>query len=232
VETYLHRFVLAGGVMMVFLIPTSIVALALILGGLIDLRREKLMPSIVERLFRETKSIDDLRERLKVVPESPLSRVCQRLLAWVGMRGERWDLTVQQVTSEEVAALYQRHSYLAVVYGVAPLMGLLGTILGMIRTFYQFSLSETRSVAELSQGINEALVTTMWGLMIAVPAYLFVSLFRQRLYRYENDLIPARVRELFAPLSTDADQSRAAVPPAPAQPPAVPPAKQPSVARR
>jgi biopolymer transport protein ExbB len=199
---------MAGGVMMIFLIPTSVIALALIVYGLMDLRRQKVMPNEVGAAFSKTGNppeMDTLRERIDMCPDSPLRRICLRLLPWIGMRGETWDMTVQQVTSEEVAGLYQRHSYLAVVYGVAPLMGLLGTIIGMIRTFYEFSISETRSVAELSQGINEALVTTMWGLMIAVPAYLFVSLFRQKLYGYENERIPARVRELFAPLSAAAD---------------------------
>ena len=203
-ESYLHRFVLAGGVMMVFLLPCSVVAVALIFHGLIDLRRERVMPSRVDSDFRDAgdpSARDGLREKLRNRSESPLARVCLRLLPWVGMHGETWDLTVQQVTSEEIAPLYQRHGYLAVVYGVAPLMGLLGTILGMISTFYEFSApGSAQSVAELSKGINEALVTTMWGLMIAVPAYLFLSLFRQKLYRYENDLIPARVRELFATL--------------------------------
>lgn len=200
-ETYLQRFVLAGGVMMVFLLPCSVVAVALIIHGLIDLRRSKVMPPRLDAIFRDNEEVEALRNRLKDAPEGPMTRVCQRLLPWIGMRGETWDLTVQQVTSEEIASLYQRHSYLAVVYGVAPLMGLLGTILGMIRTFYHFSQTAERSIAELSKGINEALVTTMWGLMIAVPAYLFLSLFRQKLYRYENDTIPTRVRELFAPLS-------------------------------
>ena len=203
-ETYLERFVLAGGVMMIFLLPCSVVAVALIIHGLIDLRRNKVMPPRIDAAFRETARPDELREKLDQAPESPMTRVCRRLLPWIGMRGETWDLTVQQVTSEELASLYQRHSYLAVVYGVAPLMGLLGTILGMIRTFYHFSQTAERSIADLSKGINEALVTTMWGLMIAVPAYLFLSLFRQKLYRYENDTIPARVRELFAPLSAAA----------------------------
>lgn len=202
-QSYLERYVLAGGVMMVFLIPCSIIALALIIHGFIDLRRGKIMPRDVESLFDvgdNPGAVEQLREGLKEYAWSPLARICMRLLPWFGSRGETWDLTVQQVTGEEIAALYQRHSYLAVVYGVAPLMGLLGTILGMIKTFYEFSVTQTRSVAELSKGINEALVTTMWGLMIAVPAYLFLNLFRQRLYRYENDLIPTRVRELFAQL--------------------------------
>jgi biopolymer transport protein ExbB len=201
-NSYLYRFVLAGGVMMIFLIPCSIAAVALIVHGLIDLRRQKVMPARIGALFRATDTAQDraaLRDQLKGYADNPMARVCTRLLPWVGMRGESWDLTVQQVTSEEMAPLYQRHSYLAVIYGVAPLMGLLGTILGMIRTFYEFSV-ESGTIKDLGRGINEALVTTMWGLMIAVPAYLFLSLFRQKLYRYENDLIPARVRELFAQL--------------------------------
>jgi len=199
--------------MMVFLIPCSIAAVALIVHGLIDLRRKKVMPPRVTEIFNEIgnpPSLELLREKLEQNSESPLAKACLRLIPWIGTRGESWDLTVQQVASEEIAPLYQRHGYLAVVYGVAPLLGLLGTIIGMIKTFYQFSISETRSIAQLSRGINEALVTTMWGLMIAVPAYFFLSIFRQKLYRYENSLIPAKVRELFAPLAQAVGQSGAA----------------------
>jgi len=200
VESYLYRFVIAGGITMFLLIPCSIVAVALILHGLIDLRRGKVMPSLVDSAFRsvgESGSLTELRDKIGTCPDSPLTRVCKRLLPWIGTKGESWDLTVQQVTSEEVAGLYQRHGYLALIYQVAPLLGLLGTILGMIRAFHTFGISETRSVGELGKGISEALVTTMWGLIIAVPSQFFLSFFRQKLYRYEEDVIPARVRNLF-----------------------------------
>ena len=199
-ESYLYRFVIAGGITMFLLIPCSIVAVALILHGLIDLRRGKVMPSLVDSAFRsvgESGSLTELRDKIGTCPDSPLTRVCKRLLPWIGTKGESWDLTVQQVTSEEVAGLYQRHGYLALIYQVAPLLGLLGTILGMIRAFHTFGISETRSVGELGKGISEALVTTMWGLIIAVPSQFFLSFFRQKLYRYEEDVIPARVRNLF-----------------------------------
>ena len=202
-ESYLYRFVIAGGITMFLLIPCSIIAVALILHGLIDLRRGKVMPPLVDSAFRsvgEGGSLADLRGKIATCPDSPLTRVCKRLLPWVGTRGESWDLTVQQVTSEEVAGLYQRHGYLALIYQVAPLLGLLGTILGMIRAFHTFGVSETRSVGELGKGISEALVTTMWGLMIAVPSQFFLSFFRQKLYRYEEEVIPGRVRELFESL--------------------------------
>jgi len=208
VESYFDKFVLAGGIMMLFLIPTSIIAIALIIHGLIDLRREHVMPEAVREAFQgkggEAPSLDERRERLERAPECPLRRVCLRMLAWAGTKDEAWDLTVQQVASEEIASLYQRHAYLSVVYGVAPLMGLLGTILGMIRAFTVFGSTDDRSISQLGLGISEALITTMWGLIIAVPALLFVSLFRQKIYRYENDQIPRAVRELFAGIGTRA----------------------------
>jgi biopolymer transport protein ExbB len=211
-ETLLYRFVLSGGVTMFLLIPCSIIAVALIIHGLIDLRRGKIMPKGVEDVFRAVgslPSLEDMQKNLKACPESPLTRVCLRLLPWIGKHGESWDLTVQQVSSEEVAGLYQRHGYLSLIYQVAPLLGLLGTILGMIRAFHTFGISETRTVGDLGKGISEALVTTMWGLMIAVPSQFFLSFFRQRLYRYEGDLIPAAVRELFAMLPRPARPSPA-----------------------
>lgn len=220
-ETYLQRFVLSGGPTMFLLIPCSVVAVALIVHGLIDLRRGKVMPKSVEAAFREVSNpptLDELREKLKTCPESPLTRVCVRLLPWIGRRGESWDLAVQQVASEEIAGLYQRHGYLSLIYQVAPLLGLLGTILGMIRAFHTFGISETRSVGELGKGISEALVSTMWGLIIAVPSQFFLSLFRQKIYRYEEEFIPARARELFAMLWAAAKQAkvRPAASPSPA----------------
>lgn len=223
-ENYLQRYVLAGGIMMALIIPTSIIAVALIIHGLINLRREKIMPSGIDAAFRSAgspPSVAALREQLERSRESPLRRVCLRLLPWVAARDEQWDMTVQQVTSEEVAGLYQRHGYLAVVYGVAPLMGLLGTILGMIRAFTVFGLSEDRSIGALGEGIAEALITTMWGLLIAVPALLFLSVFRQKIYRYENELIPARARALFGGLDFSAPKRPRLKAPAPSEEPAL-----------
>lgn len=220
-ETLLYRFVLSGGITMFVLIPCSMVAVALILHGLIDLRRGKVMPKSVGEVFRAVgslPSLEDMQKSLKACPDSPLTRVCLRLLPWIGKHGESWDLTVQQVASEEVAGLYQRHGYLSLIYQVAPLLGLLGTILGMIRAFHTFGISETRSVGELGKGISEALVTTMWGLMIAVPSQFFLSFFRQKLYRYEEELIPAQVRELFGLLPRPAKPTPAMRPVAPAAP--------------
>ncbi len=225
-ETLFQRFVLAGGIVMILLIPCSVAAVALIVHGLIDLRRGKVMPRRVDAAFRdlgESVSVETLQEKLNTCPDSPLTRVCRRLCPWVGRYGESWDLAVQQVTSEEVAGLYQKHGYLSLIYQVAPLLGLLGTILGMIRAFHTFGASADRSVGDLGRGISEALVTTMWGLMIAVPSQFFLSLFRQKLYRYEEELIPGHVRRLFAPLQnalkTPHGRPPAKTPPAPREQP-------------
>jgi biopolymer transport protein ExbB len=207
-QSYFERFVLDGGIMMVFLIPTSILALGYAIHGFIALRREKIAPrALIERARHLQTEAErrDFREALRN-DSSPLGQVVDRVLAHP--KGNPGD--GEAALEEAVAAVADRLDHqtmpLAVIYTVAPLMGLLGTILGMMRTFYEFAVREERSVALLSEGINEALVTTMWGLFIAIPAYLFLSIFRHRIFLYEKDILPEAAR-LIVPACSEGEKS-------------------------
>jgi biopolymer transport protein ExbB len=93
--------------------------------------------------------------------------------------------------------LYHKLTPLSVIYTIAPLMGLLGTILGMSDTFFEFAqMGQNREISQLSTGINQALITTMWGLMIAIPAYVFSSVLRHKVFAYEKDILPSRLAEI------------------------------------
>ncbi|MFH0792987.1 MAG: MotA/TolQ/ExbB proton channel family protein [bacterium] len=207
IETLFERYVVNGGIMMVALIPTSFIAVALAVQGAIDLRRARTAPKSLIDAARGLETPEDLsvfRERLEQ-EESSLARVTRALLKDAEDRGRGLPTPEERAdrVAEEVERLYVRHNGLGVVYTVAPLMGLLGTILGMMRTFYDFAVREERSVAMLSEGINEALVTTMWGLFIAIPAYLVVTMLRSKIYRYGAEILPPNVEELCALCSRD-----------------------------
>ena len=101
---------------------------------------------------------------------------------------------VRQVTesegSRQASLLSQRISYLADVGAIAPMVGLLGTVIGMIRSFNEIS-SQTFVGAEtmgLSAGVSQALLTTAAGLMIGIPALIFYSVFRGRVQRLISEL--------------------------------------------
>ncbi|MCD6386134.1 MotA/TolQ/ExbB proton channel family protein [Candidatus Sumerlaeota bacterium] len=207
-ETYFQRYILAGGVMMFFLIPCSLFAIAYIVQGLINLRRSKLIPAELAPLLKGEPSdtnIENLKQFL-ATDESVLGRIIQRILH----NSSGSQLSTRQlndITADEISRLYQRNSQLTVIYTVAPLLGLLGTILGMMKSFYLFSTTTNPSVAQLSYGINEALVTTMWGLFIAIPSFLVVNIFRYRLLKYQREILPELAEKIIRTMSNVQQES-------------------------
>lgn len=202
-ETYLEQYVYAGGFMMYVLAPTSLLAVAWIFQGFIRLRKGRVLPgrllSAAARLAGGDEALD-FQEKLARHP-SPLGRLAAHLLRLnvVGADSksdEEENDHLRSALQDEVDRLWQETTGLATVYAVAPLMGLLGTVIGMIRTFQEFTVNPDHSIESLSLGINQALVTTMWGLVIAIPAFIFVQIFRGRIFRYEKELLPRASKDL------------------------------------
>ena len=198
-ETYFERYVLSGGVMMYFLIPCSFFALWFSIQGLINLRRARVVPSRILSLLtscEKSRNASPFKEMIQK-DESALSRVMRRLMEIRPLppAEEMHDIAAEFI-NEEVSRLYHKNNQLAVIYTVAPLLGLLGTIIGMMDTFYIFGMSEQHSIAQLSRGINQALVTTLWGLSIAIPSFVVLYLFKQKLFYYETSLLPETVKNL------------------------------------
>jgi len=189
----LQRVVLNGGIMMWLLVPSSVIAAAYVVQGMISLRRERIVPKRLRLLaegVRESEDVEAVRRRL-ATERSPLGRVASGLgRAQVETTAEL-EREADRLASEEMAMLYhKRVGPLALLRNVALYLGLLGTIFGIMQAFGEFSQGDQRSVEKLGQGINQALVTTAWGLSIAIPCMVFVHLFRQRLITFEKAVLP------------------------------------------
>ncbi|MFW5870633.1 MAG: MotA/TolQ/ExbB proton channel family protein [Candidatus Sumerlaeota bacterium] len=202
-ESYLQQYVLNGGWMMAVLLPTSLIAVAFIVQGYVKLRASRIAPKALmdaaERLSDEKAALE-FQEMLHEHP-APLGRLAAHLLRLdvVGddpESDERETDYLRPALNDEIDRLWQETTGLATIYEVAPLMGLLGTVVGLIEAFGEFVTNPEHTVESLSTGINHALITTMWGLMIAIPSYIFVRIFRRKIFRYEKDLLPRRAKEL------------------------------------
>jgi len=88
---------------------------------------------------------------------------------------------LQLGVSEEVAKLERNMHWLAITASVSPFVGLLGTVLGIIRTFSALGQQGATSLAAVGPGISEALIATALGLFAAIPAALFYNLFGNRI---------------------------------------------------
>ena len=195
---------------MFFLVPCSFLAVWFIFQGWINLRRSRIVPGNLLDLSERMKTEEDLKEFRSSLEanRSTLAVIIRRLMEInPSSSSDEMEEVTAELIDDEISRLYHRNNQLAVIYTVSPLLGLLGTILGMMRTFYVFSMSQEHSISQLSQGINEALVTTMWGLSIAIPSFVVLYLFKQRLFYYEMTLLPRSVKNVWRRLNGEREEA-------------------------
>ncbi len=95
-----------------------------------------------------------------------------------------------EIRTAEVPRLNQNITMLTILVNAAPLLGLLGTVLGMLRTFYGISLGGSESTTNIvASGIHEALITTQMGLCLAIPGYFITYFLRQKIIDFEGFLV-------------------------------------------
>lgn len=90
-----------------------------------------------------------------------------------------------EIVSAKIPEVDRRLAFLNVMVGAAPLLGLLGTVLGMLATFQGISVGGSKTIDLISSGISEALITTEMGLLIALPGYMLVGIIKARRDEYE-----------------------------------------------
>ncbi|MFG0240437.1 MAG: MotA/TolQ/ExbB proton channel family protein, partial [Gimesia chilikensis] len=96
---------------------------------------------------------------------------------------------MQEVGEDENMAMEHKLSYLALIGAIAPMIGLMGTVYGMILSFQTIANSATSpKPSELADGISTALFTTLEGLTVAIPAMIFYSLLRNRVARFSLEV--------------------------------------------
>lgn len=192
-ESLFERYVVDGGIMMVGLIPCLILMIAFGIQSFLNLRRSRVAPDdFVDRLrdAREEGGLEKARELLSDEGHS-LAEIIRQVDTHLEFNP---DADAAEVLREQIESecdlLIQQNSQLAIIFRVAPQMGLLGTVFGMIQTFNEFASSMKPDVQQLSVGINVALITTAWGLSIAIPAYLVHYLIQRRISAYEQITLP------------------------------------------
>ncbi len=186
-------YVVRGGVMMIALIPCLVLMVAFVIQGFLNVRRLRICPRGFAdelRAVRETEGTDAARAFVEEQSHS-LAEVIRHVDAHLEFNREADAAEVLRGEIEnEVDMLLQQNSQLGLIYRITPLMGLLGTVFGMIRTFNEFSRSINPDVQQLSVGINVALITTAWGLSIAIPAYIAFYLLQRRIATFEQVVLP------------------------------------------
>ena len=170
-----HFLFVKGGVVMYPILIGSVLALAIFLERLWSLRRERVIPPSFRSRIRALVSAGKLSEAEVLCQEnsSSLAVIIAAGLKEAGMPRSEIKEAVTDVGRREVTHLERFVDFLGTLAAVEPLMGLLGTVTGLIRAFQKVeALKGAVNPSALAGGIWEALITTAAGLVVAIPAYM------------------------------------------------------------
>lgn len=200
----------AGGLIGYAIIGLSIVAVALMIMHFVQIRTRNLVPLEFVAALEEMLSKRDVESALRFCRESENRCFLTRVLDAGLTRFQRstfgaFELraALEEAGQEQAAKLYRSTDGLGLIVGIAPLMGLLGTVVGMVGAFKTISSVEGFARPDqLAGDISQALVTTVMGLSLAIPALAAFTFFRNRIDALVVEAAGI-VERLTLPLETD-----------------------------
>ncbi|MET0069132.1 MAG: MotA/TolQ/ExbB proton channel family protein [Candidatus Thiodiazotropha sp.] len=177
------ELVKSGGWLMLPIIACSIVALGIVIERIWSLQRKRVMPEYLMRQILQLHRDDklNLADLDKLKGSSPLGRILAAGLINRDHNKEVMKEAIEEVGRQVVHDLERYLNTLGTIASISPLLGLLGTVIGMIKVFSVIVTAGVGDPGVLAGGISEALITTAAGLSVAIPSLMF--------HRYFSGLI-------------------------------------------
>jgi len=184
-KTSLFDFFLAAGWIGLVIVILSIAMVALIIEHAVTLRRDKLAPpelwNELDVLFQE----EEYDQALALCEQENtfLTKIIAAGLPKLAAGFDSMEKAMAEKGEEEAIKLHQHIAWLSLISSISPMLGLLGTVWGMVRAFQVIANVPNPKPSELANGIAMALITTLLGLMVAIPALFGFFFFRNRVVR-------------------------------------------------
>lgn len=166
-----------GGIMMIPLGICSLIVLTIIIERALVLRKGKIIKPEIVNIIQNISGQSDIQLALSLCRQTvgPLSNILRVGLETPNQNIQQIERRLEEQGRHEIRILQKGLPIIETIAGIAPLLGLLGTVLGMIRVFDVISLEGLGGAANLSAGISEALITTVAGLSIGIFALIFYN---------------------------------------------------------
>jgi len=180
------EFIQQGGSVMYILLGLSVLSLTIVFERAWSLRRSVVIPlsevNLIEKAVRE----GNVKQAMEACQthNTAMSRILWVALANRGVRRSVMKEILEESGRQEVAHLERFIGALGLIAAIAPLLGLLGTVIGMIEVFQQISLVGVGKADVLAGGISKALNTTAFGLVVAIPSIVAYRFYESRVDRF------------------------------------------------
>lgn len=181
---YFDFFVTKGGWITFGLIVLSVVTIFLTIEHCVSIRRATIVPPAA---LSATKALIDEKQYLDAIQytadePSMLGRVLHAALVEASNGFPAMQRAMEDTLDERSARLFRKVEYVHIIGNVSPMIGLLGTVTGMILLFAEIHAADAfPSASKVADRIAIALITTFWGLAVAIPALSIFSIFRNRI---------------------------------------------------
>ncbi len=178
----MFEFLARGGVLMIPLGVCSILALAIILERTLNLRTKKIIQLDILQQVRDLVAENQVSDAMTLCRRYPsvMGRILLVTIANHDREREELRSIVEDAGRQEVTTLDRNLGTLGTIAAISPLLGLTGTVFGMIRTFAIISEKGIAHPSQLAGGISEALITTATGLVVAIPTLIFYNYFTNK----------------------------------------------------
>jgi biopolymer transport protein ExbB len=196
------EIVSSGGIVMIFILILMTLAMMIVGERFWSLRDKDVIPSdLKEQVIKWSKSKHlDAKHIAKLEENSPLGYVMSSALKNRDLPREAIVETVEDSGRHAIHKMEKPLNWLSVIAEVTPLLGLLGTVIGMIKVFAAINANGVGDAAHLASGISQALITTAAGLVVAIPAMLFHRHFKTKIVD-QSIIIEKQVMDLIDSIS-------------------------------
>lgn len=176
------QFLVKGGIIMIPLAICSILGLAIAIEKSFSLRRKSVIIPEIVNVLENIKGPEDIGLALSICEkyDGPFANIIRVGLENRNLPKEEVKEILLDQGRQEVRTLERGLLVLETIAGIAPLLGLLGTVIGILKVFNVISVLGVGQAAALSGGISEALITTIVGLSIGIPAVVVYNYFTNK----------------------------------------------------
>ena len=179
---------LVGAILVFLLLGLSLLSAYLIFEQVLSIRRKELLPNQLHEKVRNALnkgSIPDAENACRNQP-SFLSFVLLQGISEIEYGWSSVEKAIEDALAEQSSRLFRKVEYLNVIGNIAPMVGLLGTVIGMIYAFQNVAAAPPggATAPDLAEGIYQALVTTVGGLLVAIPSLAGFAIFRNRIDQF------------------------------------------------
>jgi len=180
-ETFMDLF-LMGGAVSWLLLAASILIMAYAIEAVIKIRVARLAPPAVYAQLKDAFVSGNYPQAVQICTANPcyLSRIVQAGVERLGRGRDAAEKAMGEVTAKEINDLKSNINYLSVIGVVSPMVGLTGTVIGMMKAFKTLGSSGAADPSKLSANISEVLFATAFGLFVAIPGFVLYYVFRNR----------------------------------------------------